>query len=617
VARAPRRGTGQRRPPIRRPPPAGPPPAAPAPHLVPNTEIAHQLREIADALEIEGASPFRVRAYRTAAATLDGLAQPAAQVLAAGGRRALQELPGIGESIAGKIEEMLETGQLAQLRRLRREVPAELAELLGIPGLGPKRLHLLHRHLGISSLADLERALARGDLLRLRGFGETSCRRLRHGVELYRARGRRFRLAEVEPYAEALCTCLAAAPGVRRVEAAGSFRRRRETIGDLDLLCSASDPAAAAAAFVGFDAVTEVVARGPTRVAVRLRNGLQVDLRLVAEDAWGAALHYFTGSQEHNVALRTLAKERGYKVSEYGAFRGRRRVAGRSEAEIFALIGARWIPPELRENQGEIQAARQGTLPRLLTLADLRGDLQMHTTATDGRDEPETMARAARAMGHDYIAITEHSQAVRVAGGLDDDALRAHVRALRRLRVPGLRVLCGVEVDIRRDGSLDLAAPTLRALDLVVASVHSHLGQGRDEMTRRMLRAVGSGLVDVLGHPTGRLIGEREPIELDLEAVLRACALAGVAVEINAQPQRLDLCDVHARLAKQLGVRLVISTDAHSADELRFLRHGVDVARRAWLEPGDVLNTLPADDLLAALHRLPQGIPRHAKEQRR
>ncbi len=581
-------------------PPAQPPPQY---HTVPNAAIARTFRELADALEIEGQNPFRVRAYRNAAQYLETLGQPVAELAARGGRAALLEIPGVGEGLAGKILKMLETGSLSQLRETRKEVPRELSALLGIAGLGPKKLHLIHEELGVRNLADLERAVRGDDLLKLRGFGERSRRKLLAGIEQYRGWSGRFLLSEVESYAEALRDRLARVKGVSRVELAGSFRRRKETVGDLDLLCAAADPEAALYAFTRFDAVEEVLAQGPTKASVRFATGLQVDLRVVAEETFGAALHYFTGSKEHNIAVRTLAREKGYKVSEYGAFRGKRRVAGRTEEEIFRLIGACWIPPELRENRGEIEAAIAGTLPGLIELSDLRGDLQMHTDETDGRNTAEEMARAARALGHEYIAVTEHSQAVTVAGGLDDEGILRCAGALRRLRVPGLRILAGVEVDILRDGTLDLKPETLDQLDLVVASVHSSLELPRDEMTRRVLRAVESGRVHVLGHPTGRLLKEREPIALDVEAVIQACVRHGVALEINAHPERLDLNDVHAKRARELGAKLVISTDAHSTGELTLLRFGAGVARRAWLRREDILNTLPVDRLLAALGR--------------
>jgi len=573
------------------------------PRGIANSEIAAALAELADALELEGADPFRVRAYRSGARAVEGLGHPVAALAVAGGAAALETIPGIGESLAAKIVELAETGHLRQLERERRRVPRELSALLAVPGLGPQRLRLLHERLGVRDLAGLERALASGRAERLPGFGQRSVAKLRHGVELHRRSRGRTLLARAEPWAAALAERLAAAPGTLRVEVAGSFRRRRETVGDLDLVCATRRPAEAARAFAGFDAVEEITARGETRLSARLRGGLEVDLRLVDAAAYGAALLYFTGSKEHVVALRARARERGFKLNEYGLFAGRRRVSGRNEEELYDRLGLAWIPPELREMRGEIELAAAGRLPRLVELADLRGDLQMHTTATDGRDGVAEMLAAAKALGREYVAITEHSRAVRVAGGLDDRALRAHARRLRAVVLPGIRLLAGVEVDILRDGSLDLAPATLASLDVVVASVHSHFGMPRDEMTRRVVRAVESGLVDVLGHPTGRLIGEREPYALDLEAVVAACVRHGVALEINAHPQRLDLSDVDARAAKAAGASFVISTDAHSTDELALLRYGVDVARRAGLAADDVLNTLPVERLLAVLGR--------------
>lgn len=573
----------------------------PAHRALANAEVAAALSELADALELEGANPFRVRAYRTGARAVEGLTQPLAELAAEGGTSALEAVPGIGERLAGKIVELVTTGGLRQLVRERRRVPRELSALLAVPGLGPKRLRLLHERLGVRDLAGLERALASGRVTKLSGFGARSVEKLQRSVELYRQRGGRRPLARAEIWAVAVRDRLAATPGTVRVEIAGSYRRRKETVGDLDVLCSSRNPAAAARAFTTFDAVEEVTARGRTRLAVRLRDGLEIDLRIVDDDAFGAALLYFTGSKEHTVALRARARERRLKLNEYGLYEGRRRLAAETEERIYARLGLAWIPPELRERRGEIELAATGRLPRLVELADLRGDLQMHTTATDGRDGVDAMLAAAEALGREYVAITEHSRAVRVAGGLDDRELLAHARRLRAAKRSGIRVLAGVEVDILREGELDLAPETLRELDLVVASVHSFFDLPRDEMTRRVVRAVDSGLVHVLGHPTGRLIGEREPYAIDLEAVVAACVRHGVALEINAQPQRLDLSDAEARAAKSLGARFVISTDAHSTDELAWLRYGVDVARRAGLEASDVLNTLPARALLDAL----------------
>lgn len=570
---------------------------------VTNTRIARILAELADVLEVGGTDSFRVRAYRTAARRLEGLGESAAHVATTGGVKALKELPSIGEAMAKKIVEIVETGTLAKLDEARKKVPHELTDLLGIEGLGPKKLHVLHRELGVGDLVDLERVLAEGRVAELAGFGKRSEQKLNAAIERFRRHLGRYRRADVEPVASELRAALLALPGVRRVEVAGSFRRGRETIGDVDLLAIADDPPLVMRAFASASGVEDVIVSGETKTSIRLTGGLQVDLRIVDEESFGAALHYFTGSKEHNVRIRGMARDVGLKINEYGVFRGDERIAGGREEEVYRVVGCDWIPPELREDRGEFDAARTGTLPELLTTEDMLGDLQMHSTASDGKNTVEEMALAARELGRQYIAITDHSKAVAVANGLDDRRMREHAEAIRAVRVPGIRVLTSVEVDIMKDGSLDLLDNTLAQLDLVVASVHSSMQLPQPEMTARVLRAIESGLIHVLAHPTGRLLLRREPYEIDMEAVIQACVAHGVALEINAHPARLDLSDVHARMARDLGAKIVISTDAHTAEDLALMRHGVGVARRAWLTRGDVLNTLPADGFLEAIAR--------------
>jgi DNA polymerase (family 10) len=533
------------------------------------------------------------------------------EIHAEGGVEALTAIPGIGKSIAAKIEEVLQTGALGKLEEVSEEVPPELRELLNLPGLGPKGVRRLQQELGVRDLEGLEKACREGKVRALKGFGEKTEGKILEGIASFRQRRGRFRLDVAESYAESLRERIRAVPGVGRVEAAGSYRRRKETVGDLDLLVTAADAAPVMEALVSHPAVEKVLARGETKTSVELENGMQVDLRLVEPDAYGAALLYFTGSKEHNIQLRTEAKAAGFKTSEYGLFRGEERVAGRTEEEVYAALGMGWIPPELRERQGEIEAARAGTLPRLVERADVLGDCQMHTTRSDGADTPQGMARAARALGYQYIAITEHSKAVTVAHGLDEEELVAWCGELEKAdrEVERIRILKGIEVDILKDGRLDLDEEVLRSLDVVVATVHSHMEMPEREMTERVLRALRSGVVTVLGHPTGRLLTAREPFALDVEAVLRECARLGVAVELNAHPARLDLKDVHLRLAKQIGAKVVISTDAHSAAELSAMRFGAGMARRGWLEKGDVLNTLPLDAFLAAVRRPGGGAP--------
>ncbi len=581
---------------------ASTPRGAPA-RNVSNGRVAGTLFELADALEVGGTDSFRVRAYRSAARVVENLGAQVAEIAADGGVKALKELPSIGDSMAKKIVEIVETGTLSALEKAREKVPHELTDLLGLEGLGPKKLHVLNRELGILNLDDLEAAIKAGSLAPLAGFGKKTEEKLTVAIEHFRRHLGRFRRADLDALADALKQHLRAQPQVEQVEIAGSFRRGKDTIGDLDILCVADNVEAVMDAFAAFPAVAEVMLRGETKSSVRLENGLQVDLRIVEADAFGAALHYFTGSKEHNVAIRGMAKDRGLKINEYGAYRGEERVAGRTEEEIFQVVDCAYIPPELREDRGEIEAAQSGHLPELLEVRDILGDLQMHSTASDGRNTVEEMALAARALGRQYIGMTDHSKAVTVANGLDDERALAHAAAIRQVNVPGIRVLASIEVDIMKDGSLDLEADTLRELDVVVASVHSHMHLPIKEMTARVIRAIDSGVVHILAHPTGRLVQRREPYEIDMKAVIQAAIAAGVALEINAHPARLDLNDVHARLARDLGAKIVISTDAHDANDLALMPHGVQVARRAWLTKDHVLNTLPVDEFLEVLRR--------------
>ena len=566
-----------------------------------NGRVAGILFELADALEVGGTDAFRVRAYRSAARTIENLGPQVAEIASEGGVKALRKLPSIGESMAKKILEIVDTGALAALQKARETVPRELTDLLALEGLGPKKLHLLHRELGVRNVDDLEAAIHAEKIAPLAGFGKKTAAKLIVSIGHFRKRQGRFRRGDIDPFAYFLREQLEALPDVEQVEIAGSFRRGKETIGDLDLLCVADDSGPVMDAFASFPAVVEVMLRGDTKTSVRLENGLQVDLRIVDAAAFGAALHYFTGSKEHNVVIRGMAKDLGFKINEYGAFEGDKRVAGRTEEEIFRLVGCEYIPPELREDRGELDAAESGTLPDLVEVKDILGDLQMHSTASDGKNTVEEMARAAKALGRKYIGMTDHSKAVVVAGGLDDRRTREHAAAIRKVKVPGIRVLASIEVDIMKDGSLDLEAETLRDLDVVVASVHSHMHLPMKEMTERVIRAIESGLIHILAHPTGRLIQQREPYEIDMKAVIDACVRNNVALEINAHPVRLDLNDVHARMAKDLRAKIVISTDAHRVDDLDLMSYGVQVARRAWLTKKDVVNTLPVAEFLAAL----------------
>ncbi|WP_438014966.1 DNA polymerase/3'-5' exonuclease PolX [Sorangium sp. So ce315] len=570
-----------------------------------NVDIARIFEEVADLLEIQDESPFRVRAYRTAARTLGALGGPVAGLVAREGAGALTALPGIGKDLARKIVELLETGELPLLKELTAKTPESLVEMMRIPSLGPKRARLLHDRLGIATVDELEEAARSGRLVGVRGFGEKLAATILDGCLKRRATAGRVRLADAEAQVEPLLRHLRAAREALAVEVAGSLRRRKETVGDADILVSARHGEPVASRLLGYPEIRQVLAHGATKCSVVLRSGLQIDLRVVPPASYGAALHYFTGSKAHNIAVRTLGVSRGLKINEYGVFRGDRRIAGQAEEDVFRAVGLPWIPPELREDAGEIEAARERRLPELVEVGAVRGDLHVHTTYTDGRDELEAMVRACKARGYDYVAITDHTQAVRVARGLDAPGFRRQARAIDRLRrtIGGITILHGAEIDILEDGALDLDDATLAALDYVVASVHSKLTMPEPDMTRRVLRALESPFVTALGHPTGRLLGKREPYALDMPRIARAARELGVLLEINAQPERLDLCDVHIRLAREAGAKLVVATDAHAVAELGFMRHGIDQARRGWCAAADIANTAPRAEFLELIGR--------------
>ncbi|HSL69231.1 MAG TPA: DNA polymerase/3'-5' exonuclease PolX [Longimicrobiales bacterium] len=563
-----------------------------------NVEIASALNRMADLLEIQDANPFRVRAYRNAVRTVENQTRPMAELCAEGFD--LTELPGIGEDICGYIHELVNTGEIAQLAELEGTLPGSIAELLRIEGLGPKRVRLLHDRLNICSLDDLDRALRNGKLEGLKGFGPKTIERIGSALGEPSLKVTRFRWIDAQQFVEPLLAHLRAAPGIERVEAAGSYRRHTETVGDIDLLAICAKPAAVMKHFLAFPDVARTIAHGSTRGTIVLHSGLHVDLRILPKRCYGAAMHYFTGSKAHNIAVRKLGVERGLRISEYGVFRlgergGARRIGGQTEEDVFQSVGMDWVPPELREDQGEIEAALAHELPALIEVADIRGDLQMHTDWTDGTATAEAMIRGCRARGYRYCAITDHSQAVAVTGGLEPRDLARQWKELARVAraVRGIRVLRSMEVDIRADGTLDLPDSWLERLDLVVVSVHSNMGMSRTKMTDRVLRAIEHPSVDILGHPTGRLINQRPAYEIDIEEILQAAARLDVAVELNAQPERLDLADVLVRRARDLGVRIAINSDAHSVESLRYMELGVAQARRGWLTAADVINTWP------------------------
>ncbi len=556
-----------------------------------NVDIAAVFDEMADLLEIQGENPFRVRAYRTAARTMRDLGRDAKAMLDAG--EELSELPGIGEDLAGKIREIVETGTLRQLRQARREVPEGLVELLKLPGLGPRRVLTLHRRLRIRGLRDLERAARSGRIRKIPGFGEKTEAAVLRAITAKASAPRRFLLAAAAPYADGLVAHLREVPGVKQVVVAGSFRRFRETVGDLDLLVTAGARSPVMARLARYDEVREVLAQGTTRSTVILRSGIQVDVRVVPPESFGAALVYFTGSKAHNIALRQIGIRKGLKINEYGVFRGKKLVAGETEESVYRAVGLPFIPPEIREDRGEIEAAARGELPRLVEIGDLRGDLHAHSKVTDGRNTVREMAEAARERGLAYLAITEHSRRLTMTRGLDPRRLAAEGKKIERLNreLRGITLLRGIEVDILEDGRLDLPDAALAELDVVVAAVHSRFGLPRSKQTERILRAMDNRYVAILAHPTGRLLGEREPYEADMDRIIRHARQRGCLLEVNAHPERLDLLDTQCQMARDEGVLLALDSDAHSVVEFDNLRFAVGQARRGWAEKRDVANT--------------------------
>jgi DNA polymerase (family 10) len=567
-----------------------------------NQDVAAIFDEMADLLELQQANPFRIRAYRRAAQTIR--TQPGELSARVAANRPLEDLPGIGEDLAAKIIEILETGRCAALDKLKRKVPEGLEELLHLPGLGPARVRLLRNELGITSLARLRSAIEKGRLTEVKGFGPRLQERLAEALA-NPVTGKRMLRSTAAQYAASLVARLRGVDGVTEVTVAGSYRRGCATVGDLDLLVAGERPEAVVEAFTGYDEVREVLAAGDTRASVRLSSGLQVDLRVVGGESYGAALHYFTGSKAHNIHLRRMGQRRKLKISEYGVFRGAKRIAGRTEESVFASVGLPFIPPELREDRGEIEAALAGRLPRLLERGDLRGDLHVHTEATDGTATLAAMADAARAAGLAYIACTDHSRYLGAYRGLDAKRLGRQLAEIDRLNAASgsFCIFKGIEVDILEDGSLALPDDVLAQLDLVVGAVHGHFGLGRRRQTERLLKAIDHRYFSILAHPAARLLGEREPIDFDLERVVQHCAERGAFLELNSQPQRLDMDEAACRLAAGHGVLVSVASDAHRPEDFADLEWGVTQARRGWLGAAQVLNTMPAGRLKELLRR--------------
>lgn len=566
-----------------------------------NTAIARILGEIADLLEIKGDNPFKIRAYRNVA----DIAGNHPHELATLDETALREIPGIGKDLAGKIREIATTGDAQFHRELLAEFPPSVLDMMRLQGVGPKTVAMLYRELGVQTLDDLQQAALDGRVRAIKGMGAKKEALILKAIEERKSNVGRHLISVAHEIANGVMALLHEQFPSATLTAVGSLRRGCDSCGDIDILAAGADTSMMDA-FVEHSLVERVLARGETKSSVLLRGGVQVDLRLVPADSRGAALQYFTGSKSHNIALRDRAIGLGFKLNEYGLFRieGDQRIAGATEEEIYQALGMGWVPPELREDRGEIDAAAKSTLPRLIERADLRGDLHTHSTETDGRDTVADMAIGARAAGLEYMAVTDHSQSLAMANGLDETRALAHAARIRELDGKhGLRLLAGIECDIRPDGTMDLADDCLAALDIVIASVHSAFNQDRQQMTDRILRAIENPHVDVIGHLTGRMILKRSGYPVDIDAIVDAAARRGVALEINSQAYRLDLNDVHARLAHQRGVDIVISSDGHARDAFQVLKWGVTMARRAWLERDDVLNTLPFDQFCARLRR--------------
>lgn len=569
-----------------------------------NAEIARIMREIAVYLDMEDVA-FKPRAYEKAAYAIEACDEPLTEIHKRGGFKAICEIPGVGKSIAEKIVTLLETGSLPYYEELREKVPVDLAGLTAVEGLGPKMIKVLYLELGVKTVADLEQAALAGKIRHLPHFGEKSEQKILKGVGFVKKSTGRFLLGTVLPLIENIAARLQTVAGVKQVAVAGSVRRRKETIGDGDLLVISSKPDAIMDFFVSMPEVIHVHGKGSTKSSVKLNTGMDVDVRVVPEESFGAALCYFTGSKDHNVALRRLAIEKKLKLNEYGVFRGEKSIAGKTEDDVYAALGLPYIPPEMRESAGEIEAALAGKLPKLIGYGDLRGDLQTQTKWTDGQNTIEEMAAEAQRLGLEYIAITDHTRSLAMTGGSDEKKLKQQMAAIDKINkgLRGFRVLKGAEVNINKDGTLDIADACLAKLDVVGVAVHSHFNLPREEMTRRVIRAMENPHADILFHPTSRVIQKREPCDLDMDAVIRAAKRTGTVLEIDAYPDRLDLKDEHVRKAVDAGVKLVIDTDAHHVHHLQFAHFGVATARRGWAEKSDVINTKPLKQFLGCLKK--------------
>ncbi len=558
-----------------------------------NQEIAKILYEIADLLEIEGVE-FKPKAYRKAAQNIESLSVEIEELYEEG---KLEKIPGVGKSIAGKIKEYIETGKVKKLDELRKKIPIDIESLSNVEGLGPKMIKTLYEKLGVKNINDLEKVAREGKIRELKGFGERIEKKIIENIEIARTRKHRFLLGFVLPEAYAIIDEIK--PYVKKIDLAGSIRRRKETIGDIDILAVSNNVEKVMNVFTGMKRVEKVLAKGMTKSSIRLKSGVQVDLRVVEKESFGSALQYFTGSKEHNVELRKIAIKKGYKLNEYGLFKGEERIAGENEEEVYKALGMQWIPPELRENRGEVEASLSNKLPKIVECEDVKGDLQMHTKWSDGANTIEEMLEKAIEIGHKFIAITDHGGSLKIAGGMDKKKLIEQGKEIERLRgkFNEIHVFHGIEVNIKKGGNLDVEKSVLKEVDVVLASIHSAFRMDEKEMTSRLIKAIENEYVDIIAHPTCRIIQKREPIKLDMEKVLEKARDNNVIMEINAYPDRLDLNDINTKKAVDIGVKLSIGTDAHNKEHLQFYEFGVAVARRGWAEKKNVINTYTIKEL--------------------
>ncbi len=565
-----------------------------------NTEIAGVFQDIADLLELKGENRFKIRAYQRAAKTIEFLPKEIAVFLAEGGD--LKNIPGVGEAIAKKTEELVKTGKMQYYQDLRAEFPEGVTELMEIPGVGPKTTKKLS-DLGIKSVEELEKAIQDGRVADIFGLGDKTAENILNQIQALRRKDRRIPIGEALPVVEEIFYALRNVPGIKNLTAAGSLRRFRETVGDIDLMGTANDPESVIKYFVSLPQVVEILAQGPTKASVILQRGLQADLRMVEHDSFGSLLQYFTGSKQHNVVLRHRGQKQGLKISEYGItdLATGKLEKFQIEEDFYHRLGLQYMPPEIREGGEEIALAERGNMPKLIEVADIKGDFHVHTNWSDGADSIEDMALAARSMGYQYIAITDHSSGLGIAHGLSEERLRKQMDEIKQLnhRLKGIHIFSGIEVDIRADGSLDLSHEVLRQLDVVIAAVHSGMNQKEEKMTGRVIEAIRNPDVDIIAHPTCRLLGEREPVAIDIEAVIKAAVDHNKALEINAMPSRLDLKDIHINRARELGADLAMGTDAHSIMHLDIMRFGIGIARRGWCQPKNILNTRPLKEITA------------------